>query len=79
MLARELGLSRGLLQRRADAITASLNRSSTGNGFVITWPAVAGDTYQVQSQDVADGAAVAKAAEALLAEIPTIDILVNNA
>ena len=29
--------------------------------------------------DVSDGAAIAKAAEALLAEIPVIDILVNNA
>ena len=32
-----------------------------------------------QAGGLADGVAVAKAAEALLAEIPTIDILVNNA
>jgi glycosyltransferase involved in cell wall biosynthesis len=46
MLARELGLSRGLLQRRADAITASLNRIDIGdepasvmgsNGVAFTW------------------------------------------
>ena len=38
-------------------ITASLNRNSTSTGFVITWPAVSGDTYQVQFQDSANGSA----------------------
>jgi 3-oxoacyl-[acyl-carrier protein] reductase len=39
----------------------------------------AGGKARALAVDVADGAAVAKAAEALLAEIPVIDILVNNA
>jgi 3-oxoacyl-[acyl-carrier protein] reductase len=38
-----------------------------------------GGTAKALAVDVADGAAVAKAAEALLAEFPAIDILVNNA
>ena len=33
------------------AITASLNRAPNGTGFVITWPAVPKDTYQVQYRD----------------------------
>jgi len=39
----------------------------------------AGGRARALAVDVADGAAVAKAAEALLSEIPVIDILVNNA
>jgi 3-oxoacyl-[acyl-carrier protein] reductase len=39
----------------------------------------AGGKARALAVDVADGAAVAKAAEALLAEIPVIDILINNA
>jgi 3-oxoacyl-[acyl-carrier protein] reductase len=39
----------------------------------------AGGNARALAVDVADGAAVAKAAEQLLSEIPTIDILVNNA
>jgi 3-oxoacyl-[acyl-carrier protein] reductase len=39
----------------------------------------AGGKARALAVDVADGAAVAKAAETLLAEIPVIDILVNNA
>jgi len=39
----------------------------------------AGGKARALAVDVADGAAVARAAEALLAEIPVIDILVNNA
>ena len=39
----------------------------------------AGGKARALAVDVSDGAAVAKAAEALLAEIPVIDILVNNA
>jgi 3-oxoacyl-[acyl-carrier protein] reductase len=39
----------------------------------------AGGKARSLAVDVADGAAVARAAEALLAEIPVIDILVNNA
>jgi 3-oxoacyl-[acyl-carrier protein] reductase len=39
----------------------------------------AGGKARALAVDVADGAAVAKAAEALLAEIPVIDILINTA
>ncbi len=39
----------------------------------------AGGRAQALAVDVADGAAIAKAAEGLLSAIPTIDILVNNA
>jgi 3-oxoacyl-[acyl-carrier protein] reductase len=39
----------------------------------------AGGKARALAVDVSDGAAVAKAAETLLAEIPVIDILVNNA
>ena len=39
----------------------------------------AGGKAKAVPVDVADGAAIAKAAEALLAEFPAIDILVNNA
>jgi 3-oxoacyl-[acyl-carrier protein] reductase len=39
----------------------------------------AGGKAKAAAVDVADGAAIAKAAEALLAEFPAIDILVNNA
>ncbi|ACB77064.1 3-oxoacyl-[acyl-carrier-protein] reductase [Opitutus terrae] len=38
-----------------------------------------GGKAKAMAVDVADGAAIAKAAEALLGEFPTIDILVNNA
>lgn len=38
-----------------------------------------GGKARAMAVDVADGAAIAQAAEALLAEIPVIDILVNNA
>jgi hypothetical protein len=37
------------------AITASLNRAPNGNGFVISWPAVPKDTYQVQYLDLETG------------------------
>jgi hypothetical protein len=36
-------------------ITASLTVNPNGGGFVITWPAVAQDSYQVQFQDSANG------------------------
>jgi 3-oxoacyl-[acyl-carrier protein] reductase len=39
----------------------------------------AGGKARALAVDVSDGAAIARAAEALLAEIPVIDILVNNA
>jgi len=39
----------------------------------------AGGKAKALAVDVSDGAAIAKAAEALLGEIPVIDILVNNA
>jgi hypothetical protein len=37
------------------AITASLKRAPNGNGFIISWPAVPKDSYQVQYRDLDNG------------------------
>jgi len=56
-----------------------ISKSADSCGAVATAINAAGGRAKALAVDVADGAAVAKAAEALLAEFPAIDILVNNA
>jgi 3-oxoacyl-[acyl-carrier protein] reductase len=56
-----------------------VSKSADSCGAAAAAITAAGGKARALAVDVADGAAVAKAAEALLAEIPVIDILVNNA
>jgi 3-oxoacyl-[acyl-carrier protein] reductase len=56
-----------------------VSKSADSCGAVAAAITQAGGKAKALAVDVADGAAVAKAAEALLAEFPAIDILVNNA
>ena len=56
-----------------------VSKSAESCGAVAAAITTAGGKAKALAVDVADGAAVAKAAETLLAEFPTIDILVNNA
>jgi 3-oxoacyl-[acyl-carrier protein] reductase len=56
-----------------------VSKSAESCGAAAAAITAGGGKARALAVDVADGAAVAKAAEALLAEIPTIDILVNNA
>ncbi|MDB6095642.1 MAG: 3-oxoacyl-(acyl-carrier-protein) reductase [Verrucomicrobia bacterium] len=56
-----------------------VSKSADSCGSTAAAIVAAGGKAKAMAVDVADGAAIAKAAEALLAEFPTIDILVNNA
>src|SRR5271169_4545957 len=56
-----------------------VSKSADSCGAAAAAITAAGGKAKAYACDVADGAAVAKAAEALLAEFPVIDILVNNA
>jgi len=56
-----------------------VSKSADSCGAVAAAIAAAGGKAKALAVDVADGAAVAKAAETLLGEFPAIDILVNNA
>jgi 3-oxoacyl-[acyl-carrier protein] reductase len=56
-----------------------VSKSADSCGATAAAITAAGGKAKALAVDVADGAAVAKAAEALLAEFPVIDILVNNA
>ncbi|MSU25628.1 MAG: 3-oxoacyl-[acyl-carrier-protein] reductase [Opitutus sp.] len=56
-----------------------VSKSAESCGAVAAAITAAGGRAKALAVDVADGAAVAKAAETLLAEFPLIDILVNNA
>jgi 3-oxoacyl-[acyl-carrier protein] reductase len=56
-----------------------VSKSADSCGATAAAITAAGGKARALAVDVADGAAVAKAAEALLAEFPVIDILVNNA
>jgi 3-oxoacyl-[acyl-carrier protein] reductase len=56
-----------------------VSKSADSCGSTAAAIIAAGGKAKAMAVDVADGAAVAKAAETLLAEFPTIDILVNNA
>jgi len=56
-----------------------VSKSADSCGAVAAAITAAGGRAKALAVDVADGAAIAKAAEQLLAEFPVIDILVNNA
>lgn len=56
-----------------------VSKSADSCGAAAAAITAAGGKAKALAVDVADGAAVAKAAEALLKEFPSIDILVNNA
>ncbi len=56
-----------------------VSKSADSCGATAAAIVAAGGKAKALAVDVADGAAVAKAAETLLAEFPVIDILVNNA
>ena len=56
-----------------------VSKSADSCGAVAAAIVASGGKAKSLAVDVADGATIAKAAEALLKEFPTIDILVNNA
>ena len=56
-----------------------VSKSADSCGAVAAAIMASGGKAKALAVDVADGAAVAKAAEELLKEFPVIDILVNNA
>ena len=61
------------------ATVICVSKSTESCGAVASAIMAAGVKAKALAVDVADGAAVARAAEQLLAEFPVIDILVNNA
>lgn len=61
------------------ATVICVSKSAESCGAVAAAITASGGKAKALAVDVADGAAVAKAAEQLLAEFPVIDILVNNA
>ncbi len=79
------GAGRGIGKAIAETLSRSgvtvicVSKSAESCGAAAAAINQAGGKARALAVDVADGAAVAKAAEALLAEIPVIDILVNNA
>jgi 3-oxoacyl-[acyl-carrier protein] reductase len=79
------GAGRGIGRAIAETLAKNgvsvicVSKSADSCGAAAAAITAAGGKARALAVDVADGAAVAKAAEALLAEIPVIDILVNNA
>jgi 3-oxoacyl-[acyl-carrier protein] reductase len=79
------GAGRGIGRAIAETLARSgvsvicVSKSAESCGAAAAAINQAGGRARALAVDVADGAAVAKAAEALLSEIPVIDILVNNA
>ena len=79
------GAGRGIGRAIAETLARNgvtvvcVSKSADSCGSAAAAITAAGGKARALAVDVADGAAIAKAAEALLAEIPTIDILVNNA
>jgi len=75
------GIGRAIAENLArNGVTViCVSKSADSCGAVATAINAAGGKAKALAVDVADGAAVAKAAETLLAEFPLIDILVNNA
>jgi 3-oxoacyl-[acyl-carrier protein] reductase len=64
---------------RHDVNVVCVSKSADSCGATAAAIVAAGGNAKAVAVDVADGAAIARAAEALLAEHPVIDILVNNA
>ena len=79
------GAGRGIGKAIAETLARNgvtvicVSKSAESCGAVAAGIRSGGGKAKALAVDVADGAAVAKAAEALLAEFPIIDILVNNA
>jgi 3-oxoacyl-[acyl-carrier protein] reductase len=79
------GAGRGIGKAIAETLARNgvtvicVSKSADSCGSAAAAITKAGGKARALAVDVSDGAAVAKAAEALLAEIPVIDILVNNA
>ncbi|HXQ82240.1 MAG TPA: 3-oxoacyl-[acyl-carrier-protein] reductase [Opitutaceae bacterium] len=75
------GIGRAIAETLAHEGVAVICVSKSADSCAAAAAAItqAGGKARALAVDVADGAAVARAAEALLAEIPVIDILVNNA
>jgi 3-oxoacyl-[acyl-carrier protein] reductase len=79
------GAGRGIGRAIAETLARSgvavicVSKSAESCGAAAAAITQAGGKARALAVDVSDGAAIARAAEALLAEIPTIDILVNNA
>jgi 3-oxoacyl-[acyl-carrier protein] reductase len=76
---RGIGKAIAELLARQGVTVICVSKSPDSCGAVAEGIAAAGGKARALAVDVADGAAVAKAAEGLLAEFPAIDILVNNA
>jgi 3-oxoacyl-[acyl-carrier protein] reductase len=79
------GAGRGIGKAIAEALARQgvavicVSKSADSCGAAAAAIVAAGGKAQALAVDVADGAAVAKACEQILAEHPVIDILVNNA
>jgi 3-oxoacyl-[acyl-carrier protein] reductase len=79
------GAGRGIGRAIAETLARNgvnvvcVSKSADSCGAAAAAITAAGGRARALAVDVADGAAVAKAAEALLSEVPVIDILVNNA
>jgi 3-oxoacyl-[acyl-carrier protein] reductase len=79
------GAGRGIGRAIAETLARNgvtvvcVSKSADSCGAAAAAITAAGGRARALAVDVADGAAIAKAAEALLSEIPVIDILVNNA
>ena len=79
------GAGRGIGKAIAETLARNgvtvicVSKSADSCGSAATGIIQAGGKARALAVDVSDSVAVAKAAEALLAEIPVIDILVNNA
>jgi len=79
------GAGRGIGRAIAETLAAQgvtvicVSKSADSCGAAAAAIERAGGKARALAVDVSDGDAIAKAAEALLAEIPLIDILVNNA
>ena len=79
------GAGRGIGKAIAETLAKNgvtvicVSKSADSCGAAAAAITQAGGKARSLAVDVSDGAAIAKAAEALLAEIPVIDILVNNA
>jgi 3-oxoacyl-[acyl-carrier protein] reductase len=75
------GIGKGIAETLAKhgVTVICVSKSADSCGAVAAGIVAAGGKARALAVDVADGAAIAKAAEQLLGEFPLVDILVNNA